>query len=100
MTAVPIDVTHEPAEQAPLHVPPDHGCPDLARFDRRFARCTSCPLPRCRDEYPVGQQQSVTMLVQRVLRGAEPRAVPSRPRDRAQWRLHRALVEAISGEQW
>ena len=67
-----------PAGQDPagVAVPADTGC-DWQHLDPRFARCLSCPLPRCRYEYPATEQSTATRLVQ-ALRGQDQG--PTRPR--------------------
>ena len=46
--------------------PVDAGC-DWRRLDPRFSRCVTCPLPRCRYEYPWREQQTAVQLVQQLL---------------------------------
>ncbi len=54
---------------AQSEAPPDTGC-DWQRVDPRFARCVSCPLPRCRYDYPVAEQATAARLIQ-ALRGQD-----------------------------
>ena len=67
-----------PACQDPVGVavPADTGC-DWQHVDPRFARCVSCPLPRCRYDYPAAEQSTAARLIQ-ALRGQEQGA--TRPR--------------------
>ena len=74
MTAPPLPVVEHAA-------PADTGC-DWRRLDSRFARCLTCPLPRCRYEYPHHEQFLAAQLVQELMRPGQP-ARPARvPRTR------------------
>ena len=58
-------------------MPADTGC-DWRHLDPRFARCVSCPLPRCRYDYPVAEQATAARLIQ-ALRGQDQRPARQQP---------------------
>ncbi len=60
-----------------LAVPADTGC-DWQRLDSRFARCVTCPLPRCRYEYPQPDQRRAAQAVH-VLEGQRRSRLGTRP---------------------
>ncbi len=60
-----------------LAVPADTGC-DWQRLDPRFVRCVTCPLPRCRYEYPQPDQRRAAQAIQ-VLQGQRRSRVGPRP---------------------
>ena len=75
-------------------MPADTGC-DWRHLDPRFARCVSCPLPRCRYDYPVAEQAAAKLL-QAQLR---PNPCPTHQRSRAAPPTppHRQQTAAIAG---
>ncbi len=60
-----------------LAVPADTGC-DWQRLDPRFGRCVTCPLPRCRYEYPQPDQRRAAQAIQ-VLEGQRRSQLGPRP---------------------
>ena len=72
MTAPPLPVVEHAA-------PADTGC-DWRRLDPRFGRCLTCPLPRCRYEYPHHEQVLAAQLVQNLVCPAQPARPPRTPR--------------------
>ena len=66
------------ANAAACGAPVDTGC-DWRRLDLRFGRCVTCPLPRCRYEYPWREQQTAVQLVQQLLHqdAGGPSATPT-----------------------
>ena len=86
-----------PAGQNPavVAVPADTGC-DWRRLDRRFARCVSCPLPRCRYDYPVVEQAAAAKLLQGLL-GHDPRPTHQRSSTAPRKPPHRQHAAAIAG---
>ena len=74
-------MTAPPLPAVEYTAPADTGC-DWRRLDPRFARCLTCPLPRCRYEYPHHEQFLAAQLVQELVRPSQP-ARPARvPRTR------------------
>ena len=94
-TAALFDELGEPLPDAEIIPPPDHGC-DWVRIDRRFSRCVTCPLARCRMDWGEREQQAIGVIVERALRGIPPAATPARPRQRERWMLHRVLMDVIT----
>ena len=86
-----------PADQdlAGVAVPADTGC-DWRHFDPRFARCVSCPLPRCRYDYPVADQAAAARLIQ-ALFGHDPRSTHQRSQAAPPTPPHRQHPAAIAG---
>ena len=79
---------------AQSEAPPDTGC-DWQRVDPRFARCVSCPLPRCRYDYPVAEQSAAAKLLQAVL-SHDPHSTHQRSPAAPQQRPKRKQAEAIA----
>ena len=57
-------------------LPADTGC-DWRRLDPRFARCVTCPLPRCRYDYTGAEQKAAAQLVERWVSQARGPQVPA-----------------------
>ena len=64
-----------------LVVPTDTGC-DWQRLDPRFARCVTCPLPRCRYEYPQPDQRRAAQVIYALEGQRRSRLGPRPPRSR------------------
>ena len=90
VTTTLFDAAGEPLPDAEIVAPPDHGCPDLARFDQRFTTCTSCPLPRCKDEYAPHERRAVQAAIRHAVAGTVP------GKGRAGRTLAAALGDAIT----
>src|SRR3712207_5733528 len=75
-------MTAPPLSAAEYTAPADTGC-DWRRLDPRFGRCLTCPLPRCRYEYPHHEQFLAAQLVQHWTRPGQmarpPRVLRTRP---------------------
>ena len=86
-----------PADQEPagVAVPADTGC-DWRHIDPRFARCVSCPLPRCRYDYPVADQAAAAKLLQ-TLFGHDPHPTHQRSHTAPPTPPHRQHPAAIAG---
>ena len=86
-----------PAGQDPagVAVPADTGC-DWRRIDPRFARCVSCPLPRCRYDYPVADQAAAAKLLQ-ALFGHASRSTHQQSQAAPPTPPHRQRTAAIAG---
>ena len=59
-----------------ITMPADTGC-DWRRLDPRFARCVTCPLPRCRYDYSGAEQKAAAQLVERWVSQARGPQVPA-----------------------
>ena len=77
-----------------LAVPADTGC-DWQRLDPRFGRCVTCPLPRCRYEYPQPDQRRAAQAVHALERQRPARLRSTTPRSR-QTKSPRALAPAAA----
>ena len=79
---------------ADVAVPADTGC-DWQRLDPRFVRCVSCPLPRCRYDYPAADQAAAAKLLPALL-DHDPRPTHRRSRTAPPTRPHRQRAAAIA----
>ena len=94
-SAAPGAPTAAVQHHADVAVPADTGC-DWRRLDPRFARCVSCPLPRCRYDYPVADQAAAAKLLQARL-GHDLRSTHQRSRTAPQNPPHRQQPAALAG---
>ena len=72
---------HAGWDEDALAVPADTGC-DWQRLDPRFARCVTCPLPRCRYEYPQPDQRRAAQALHALTGQRRSRVEPRPPRSR------------------